>query len=164
MCYLAAEHGAREFAKLISSTNPSPNAILYAGTKLPNPNNFSAADFDASIKVKEYLSILKSKKFEELITRLFVIDIYIEWNEVRRPKIAKEFGLKINNVKADLMDDVRKIRNLIVHKRWKGKTLGVLHWEIDPVTFHVTPEMFKELIWRIRQMKVTVPLGAKEKE
>ena len=60
------------------------------------------------------------------------------------------------------MGDVRMIRNFIVHKKLKGKPLKVLHWEIDPETFHVTPEMFKELIWGIRQMKVTVPREVKE--
>ena len=60
------------------------------------------------------------------------------------------------------MGDVRMIRNFIVHKKLKGKPLKVLHWEIDPETFHVTPEMFKELIREIKQIEVKVPRKVKE--
>ena len=75
ICYIAAIKGVKETTKRISSLPPD-TIIVSTAAELPDPNIFSVADFDVSTTAEEYLN--KSKKFEELIIRSFVVDLYTE--------------------------------------------------------------------------------------
>ena len=149
-----AGYGVDEGAKIISSRPTKPNNRIFAGTKLPKVTD--NANLQPSITFEEYFSYQKSGKFSELIARSLVIDIFTEWEEVRRKKIAKICGVEKNNVNADLMGDVRNIRNFLVHKKWKDKKLKVLRWTIDQESFCITDNMFEELVQKIKLMKVRI--------
>ena len=154
ICYAMAGYGVDEVAKIFNSRSVKPNKRLSAGTKLPKVTD--NANLQPSITFEELFSCQKSGKFRELIARSLVIDIYTEWEEVRRKKIAKICGVEKNNVNADLMGDVRNIRNFLVHKKWKDKKLKVLRWAIGQESFRVTGNMFEELVQKIKLMKVVV--------
>ena len=119
--------------------------------------------WDASPKgipdhMEEFFDQYEKGDNEELIARAFVVSIFTEWEEVWRPRIAKDYGIQPNDVECDLLGDLRKIRNLIIHNTWKPE-LKVLDWTVDPKAFRVSDDMFRKLIDQIDEMQLRLKIN-----
>ncbi|MCB2015077.1 MAG: hypothetical protein R3E11_12705 [Sphingobium sp.] len=99
----------------------------------------------------------KDGRFTDIIAKSTIVSLFAEWDEHYRPKFAATLGIKPNEVENDLMGDVRKIRNLIVHKKIaKNTRLSCLSWDIDG-DFCVTTEMMGILMDHLHKMKTWTP-------
>lgn len=58
----------------------------------------------------------KNGPFSQIIAHGVINWVYSLWNEEYRGKVAKELGVKTNDVLCDVMGDLRIIRNFIVHE------------------------------------------------
>ena len=53
---------------------------------------------------------------EDHVAKSLVVVIYHLWNEYYRPRIAKAVSAEPNQVECALLGDIRRVRNLIIHK------------------------------------------------
>lgn len=53
--------------------------------------------------------------YETLYAKAFVVFTYQLWEEFARPKIAAALGVKLDDVRSDLMGEWRHLRNWLVH-------------------------------------------------
>ncbi len=88
-----------------------------------------------------------------------MLAIYTEWDEVRRPQLAKDYEVPQETyVECDLIGDIRRIRNFIVHGEARGESqpteLKELDWIIDPAGLQITGDMFRKMINGTRQMEL----------
>lgn len=79
--------------------------------------------------------------------------IYQHW-DFRRKKIAHHFGIDENEIKSDIMGDIRYLRNSILkhegvsnHEMTRCK---ILKWFKEGEEIKITPEQFEEIIKIIR--------------
>ena len=73
----------------------------------------------------------------------------------QRVKIAKELGIKKNDVKSDIMADIKYFRNSILKHKGKGnnemKRCKILKWFKKGEEIIVSPEQFETIINIIRE-------------
>ena len=150
VCYAMSSLGLKQGYDFLKSSDANPDNTLYVGKGPP-----SDGKSDADIRIGEYFRGYENREFQELVARSFVIAIYTEWEEVWRPKIAEKSRVNTADVKCDLMGDLRRIRNFIIHNDWKSE-LEVLDWVVNPDEFRITEDMLRKLISQIGTMQVTM--------
>ena len=140
---------------MLESNDANRTNTIYFGSEHPDKGQF-----DASINIGEYLDSFQNGGFQNLIAKSFMTAIYAEWDELYRFRIAEELGVQRNDVKSDLMGDLRLIRNYIVHNKSivpdKHKNLKELDWSLSPGELWITGAMFRRLIDQINQIQVKI--------
>ena len=114
-CFSLAEFAIRvNYPQMLDSlVNPkmNPNADFMIGSGHPDEGNIYS-----SMKANKLIEYMNNGKFSDIIYKSFIIRIYSDWDENYRYELAKEFKREKNDIKSDLMGDIRIIRNWIVHK------------------------------------------------
>ena len=105
-------------------------------------------------------------EFEDLNAKGLIVLIYTLWEDSARKKLSKVFGLKDKNqIKCDLMGDVRLLRNMIVHRtdkarkeyEVKAEVLPRLWGSIDTESLVLVDGMVYELMGELNGIQVEVP-------
>lgn len=114
-CFFLAERAIRiNYLQMLDGlVNPemNPNADIMIGSGHPDEGNIYS-----SMKTNKVIEYMNNGKFSDILYKSFIIRIYSDWDEKYRCELAKEFKRKKNDIKCDLMGDIRIIRNWIVHK------------------------------------------------
>lgn len=129
------------------------NAKTYYGTGDPNkPNSY--------VLHESIQSELKKRNEKDgdnyaIIANLCIVQIYQYWEDHYREQIAKELELTSkNDLKSDIMGDLRYLRTSIVHHKAIAKeeveNCKLLQWFKKGDKIYVNSKMFEEIIFYIK--------------
>lgn len=93
------------------------------------------------------------------LAKSLMVSLYSEWDELYRHRLATGIGVEAAAIRADLMGDLRHVRNWIVHnKSVVGKNqLKVLPWhESAGSILAVSEERFAQFMDKLNEMEVYV--------
>jgi hypothetical protein len=153
-CYTFANIGFVSGAEQLSVRNPNPEASLIIGTGHPDEGRRHGA-----VEIGPLIRDLRDEEgFADLLAKALLVAIYALWDEVYRPELAREEGVKVANVRSNLMGDLRKLRNCVVHGKSRvpsgGLQLSELGWTLEPGEFYVSQAMFQGFIDAVNGMTV----------
>ena len=119
-CFSLAEFSIRvNYRQMLDSLfdpKMNPNADFMIGSGHPDEGNVYS-----SMKIHKVIEYMNKGKFSDVIYKSFIVRVYSDWDENYRYELSKEFKRGKNDIKCDLMGDIRIIRNWIVHK---GSIIG----------------------------------------
>ena len=102
-------------------------------------------------------------EFEQLNAKAYLVFIDALWEDSVRKRIANVLRVKEREVKCDLLADLRRLRNLMIHRNEKAKqdyvekvTLLPKIWGINPDDVIITASMLQALIEQLNAMHVHV--------
>tara|TARA_A100001391_G_scaffold161013_2_gene119843 strand:+ start:572 stop:1006 length:435 start_codon:yes stop_codon:yes gene_type:complete len=114
----------------------------------------------AQIKMQDLVAFLsKGGLFTDTLAKSLIVLLYSEWDELYRHRLAKEIGVEATAVKADLMGDIRQIRNWIVHNKSVvgNKPLKVLPWQLSVGSLlTISEEHFVHFMDQLNEMQAYV--------
>lgn len=154
VCYSFAGSGLEKHAKTLASIAEEREKTLWVGTGHPDKGHWHA-----QMKIGDAIeSSQENGVFADKIAKSFITAMYSEWGEFYRHRLAEEAGVNAEDLKCDLMGDMRVIRNCIVHNKSqladKHTKLKQLDWTLTPGELTVSKAMFSTLIDQINQMEV----------
>ena len=137
---------------------------LFVGSQFPDQEQSVGSSTTASITFGELLNDLaRGGEFEQLNSKAMLVFIDALWEDSTRRKIANLLGVRKRDVKCDLMADIRRLRNLIVHQSERAKQDYVqkaaflpLIWTIDPDDAIITEAMLESLFEQLKAIQVRV--------
>ena len=146
--------GLESKSKEMEASNQAADLII--GTGHPDKG-----DWHSRVNIGEFVaSSVKDGIYADTLAKTFISTIYHDWEEGYRHKIAQEIGTEKNNIKNNLMGDLRIIRNCIVHESSiitnEHKKIKELNWEIKEGFLIITRSMFSSLMNQINTMAVEV--------
>ena len=162
ICLHFAANGLKEAAEMFEQDKPKPTAKLWLSDITMGEDGAATINKHyASIAVSEYLSSSRENgSFSNEIAKAFVCAIYSLWDEKYRVLIARDARVDQRKVSADLMGDLRHIRNCIVHSKSilkdEHSKVKVLNWSLQPGELIITKKMFADFIDQINTMPVAV--------
>jgi hypothetical protein len=95
------------------------------------------------IRTEEYLRAnAKGGSNEQQHSRAVLVFLFTYWEDEIRPRLASAMNLSVNDIKSDMMGDLRILRNAILHSKgilakdkWKDlKRLNEMFIESEPVS------------------------------
>ena len=102
-------------------------------------------------------------EFEQLNAKAYLVFIDALWEDSARRRIADVLHVKERDVKSDLLADLRRLRNLMIHRSEKARqdyvekaTLLPQIWDINPDDVIITAPMLQALIEQLNAMHVNV--------
>jgi len=118
--FITAMHGAAKLRDIvyfaIESGRTKPESTLVERTRsgAPKPPGESTV---TKLSVGKIINLSRTGgKFEDLHGKAFVVFVYNLWADNFQRQTAKELSIQANQIRCDLMDDIRLIRNDIVHR------------------------------------------------
>lgn len=91
----------------------------------------------------------------KVMGQLCLVQMFGFWEDCYRDRLAKECGVDKNNVKLDIMGDLRLIRNSIIHHRGIAKKdvekCKLLTWFREGEEIVVTPQHFEQVVAKLRE-------------
>ncbi len=137
---------------------------LSVGTKFPDQEQAVGESTFAQITFGELLnSMAVGGEFEQLNAKAYLVFIDALWEDSVRSRIADILQVKEREVKCDLMADLRRLRNLMLHRSKKAKqdyiekaTLLPKLWDIHPDDVIITASMLQAFIEQLNAMCVHV--------
>ena len=101
--------------------------------------------------------------FEDHVAKSLVVVIYHLWNEYYRPRIAKAVSAEPNQVVCELLGDIRKVRNLIIHESSIlpdsfSDALVFLPqiWSFESTELTITRDMVHSLMEQLNALRLTM--------
>lgn len=153
------------FNKLIKSRN----SRFFVGTNPPDVLEDGQRQkpgylFIAELSQGELLDGLAAGgTFESEHAKAFVVVVYSLWDESYRSKIAGIMKVKKKDVICKLMNDVRIVRNSVIHKKGilskdrQGELVLLPQiWPIAPGELKITDEMLNGLMEQINALRVEI--------
>ena len=137
---------------------------LSVGTQFPEQEQSIGRSTIAEIPFGELLDAMADGgEFEQLNTKALLVFIDVLWEETTRDKIADVLHVEKQDVKCDLLGDIHRLRNLIIHQSEKAKQDYVRKtqllpriWTIDPDDVIITASMLHALMEQLNSMHVHV--------
>ena len=137
---------------------------LFVGTQFPEQEQSVGKSTFAQITFGELLdSMAEGGEFEQLNAKAYLVFIDALWEDSVRKWIANVLRVKEREVKCDLLADLRRLRNLMIHRSEKAKqnyvekvTLLPQIWDINPDDVIITASMLQALIEQLNAMHVHV--------
>ena len=126
--------------------------------------------YPASLSLGEVLEKSDSGgEFANRLAKLTIVAIYALWEDHYRTRIAKQLNsltadqeLTKNDIRSDLMGDLRRIRNCIIHRQSlisdepaHFKILDIRHYSTGPL--QLTRAMMTDIMDHINRMSVSIP-------
>ena len=143
---------------------------LSVGTQFPDQEQSTGRSTIAGISIGELLDAMTDGgEFERLNAKAMLVFIDVLWGESTRGKIADVLQVAVRDVKCDLMADLHRLRNLIIHQSDKAKrayvdkaTLLPQIWTIDPDEVVITASMLPALMEQLNALHVHVGVDGTE--
>ena len=137
---------------------------LSVGTQFPDQDQGIGRSTFAQITFGELCDgMADGGEFEQLNAKAYLVFICALWEGYTRKKIADLLQVKQREVKCELMADLCRLRNLIIHRSEKAKQTYVNKakllpqiWAIDPHNLVVTASMLQALIEQLNAIHVDV--------
>ncbi|APP74480.1 hypothetical protein BJD12_03520 [Xanthomonas vesicatoria ATCC 35937] len=156
MCFVFAADGLSSTAeRLRPHLTGAANQAMYVGNTAPEQGKHQAR-----IKMKDLVDFSsKGGLFTDTLAKSLIVSLYSEWDELYRHRLAKEMGVDASAIRADLMGDIRHVRNWIVHnKSVVGvKPLKVLPWQLSVGSLlTISEEHFIQFMDQLNEMQAYV--------
>ena len=158
------------YERFKSSVDPaSMDNTISVGTAFPDSGQSPGASTIASISIREFLRGLKQNgDFENQHAKAFLVFIYHLWDERYRPAIGKLLSVDPKKqVLCDLMGDLRRVRNLIIHNdsivpKGFANRLTMLQeiWNLQRGELKLTENMIHSLMEQINAIRVNIAAAA----
>ena len=137
---------------------------LSVGTQFPEQEQSIGRSTFAEIPFGELLEAMADGgEFEQLNTKALLVFIDVLWEETTRDRIADVLHVAKQDIKCDLLGDLHRLRNLIIHQSEKAKQDYVRKtkllpriWTIDPDDVIITASMLQALMEQLNAMHVHV--------
>ena len=137
---------------------------LFVGAQLPEQEQSVGKSTFAQITFGELLdSMAEGGEFEQLNAKAYLVFIDALWEDSVRKRIANVRRVKEREVKCDLLADLRRLRNLMIHRSEKAKQNYVEKvallpqiWDINPDDVIITASMLQALIEQLNAMHLHV--------
>ena len=137
---------------------------LSVGSQFPDAEQSVGKSTFARITFGELIDgLVSGGEFEQLNAKAMLVFIDALWEDSTRRKIADPLSVKGKDVKCDLMADIRRLRNLIIHQSDSAKQDYVqkasflpLIWTIDPNEVIITGAMLQPLFEQLNAIQVHV--------
>ena len=137
---------------------------LFVGTQFPEQEQSVGKSTFAQITFGELLdSMAAGGEFERLNAKAYLVFIDALWEDSARKHIANVLQVKERDVKCDLLADLRRLRNLMLHRSEKAKqdyvekaTLLPQIWDINPDDVIITSPMLQAFIEQLSAIHVHV--------
>ena len=134
------------------------------GSNVPNAYQSPGKSTTSEMPIKHLLENLKpGGEFENQLAKMLIVFIYHLWEENFRDKIADSLSISKNLVECDLMGDIRKVRNSIIHKDSvvSQKLLSDLKilsqiWDLELGNLLISADMVSSLMEQINALRVTI--------
>ena len=134
------------------------------GSQFPDAEQNVGKSTFARITFGELIDgLVAGGEFEQLNAKAMLVFIDALWEDSTRSRIACLLGVKRKDVKCDLMADIRRLRNLIVHQSESAKQDYVqkasflpLIWNIDPNELIITGAMLQPLFEQLNAVQVHI--------
>lgn len=155
-CFLFASKGIENLREIIRSQSSPPNARLFISETDPTSKRATATILVAdAIKKME----ADGEYFDRIAKALHVL-LYSRWDEYYRKEVGRVIGVAGDQVRCDLMGDLRHIRNCIVHAKSiitkEHNKIKCLCWDLKPGHFSITKRMLADFIEQTHTMTVYV--------
>ena len=102
-------------------------------------------------------------EFEQLNTKAFLVFIDTLWEETTRDRIKGILQVGKSDVRCELMADLHRLRNVIIHQSEKSKQEYVQRadflpqiWTIDPDNVVITSKMLHTLMEQLNGIRVSI--------
>jgi len=121
VAFTMAMHGAAKFRDIVNfaieSGRTKPESTLSIGSTSPSSPQQPGKSIVAELSIGQIIKLSRpGGKFEDLHGKAFIVFVYNMWEYNFRRQPAKELSIQANQIRCDLMDDIRLIRNDIVHR------------------------------------------------
>jgi hypothetical protein len=155
-CFVFAAAGLNRAAEhLRPHLTGEANQTLLVGDTAPGQGKAQAR-----IKMQDLIAFSsKGGLFTDTLAKSLIVSLYSEWDELYRHRFAKEIGVEASAVRADLMGDLRQIRNWIVHNKSVvgDKPLKVLPWQLSAGSLlSISEKCFVQFMDQLNEMQVYV--------
>ena len=108
-------------------------------------------------------SLRADGEFDDLNAKAFIVMIFHRWDDQFRHRIAQVFSIPKDDVRCDLLGDVRHIRNAIIHENsmidektiYKLKMLPSI-WKLKPGKLTIAENMAHALMEQINAIRVRI--------
>ena len=101
--------------------------------------------------------------FEDHAAKSLIVVIYHLWNEYYRPRIAKAVSAEPNQVECELLGDIRRVRNLIIHESsilpdsFSDALIFLPQiWSFESTELKITGGMVHSLMEQLNALRVTI--------
>ena len=177
----AIRSGVRAFANesqlmvaLYAGVLGSRNAIRQEiRSNMSGDGSFTISDANsdwpwARVQAEEVLEAFsRDGVFETMYAKTFVVFVYQRWEDSVRPRIAHALGVRVSDVRSDLMGEWRHLRNWLVHPERKteqsyfenSKILAAALGDLQPGTPEIKARMVFPLIGCLNSLHAIVNPG-----
>ena len=150
------------YGKIIDPANYEN--LISTGSSFPNAKQSPGSSTIAQMTQGDLLNSLKyGGLFEGHVAKSLVVVMYHLWNEYYRPRIAKALSAEANQVECTLLGDIRRVRNLIIHRNSAlpdnfPATLALLPqiWDLESGELRITRGMVHSLMEQVNALSLTV--------
>ena len=137
---------------------------ISTGSSLPTSKQSPGRSTIAEMTQGELLNGLEDGGlFEDHVAKSLVVVIYHLWNEYYRPRIAKVVSAEPNQVVCELLGDIRRVRNLIIHESaiLPDSFLNALVflpqiWSFESTELTITRGMVHSLMEQLNALRLTI--------
>ena len=144
--------------------NSKEDNTTFFGTVPPDAPQSLGKSTTSSILDKDLLEMLKAEgEFENQLSKQFIVFVYHLWDDNFRYKIADSLSISKNQVECDLMGDIRRIRNSIIHENSDIRQEDLNHlkilsqiWDLKPGELVISWKMIHALMEQINALFVKI--------
>ena len=120
---------------------------------------------DAEVLHRTKLGEVKERNKEDganwqFTANMCVVALYQYWEERFRPEIANRHGVEPDQIRSDLMGDLRHLRHSIIHNGEIAtddvKRCKILKWFKPGDRIHITRRMYQQIVEATRDMTYTI--------
>ena len=137
---------------------------LFVGTQFPEQEQSVGKSTFAHITFGELFDAMADGgEFEQLNAKAYIVFIDALWEDFARKRIGDVLQVKSREVKCELLADLRRLRNVIVHQSERAKREYVEKaallphiWDIDPNYLIITANMLQALIEQLNAVQVHI--------
>ncbi len=137
---------------------------LSVGNQFPDQEQSIGNSTIAQIKFGELVDAMaEGGEFEQLNAKAYLVFIDAIWEDSVRTRIAQILEVEERDVKCDLLADLRRLRNLVLHRSEKAKqdylekaTLLPQIWDVNPDDVVITTSMLHALVEQLNAVQIHV--------
>lgn len=137
---------------------------LSVGTQFPDQDQSLGKSTFAQITFGDLFDAMADGgEFEQLNAKAYLVFVDALWEDSTRKRIADVLQVKKREVKCQLLADLRRLRNLIIHQSEDAKRSYVDKaallsqiWNIDPDNVVITASMLHALIEQLNAIRVDI--------
>lgn len=156
-CFILANAGVAKLAQVMQRAPSAPSgAVVFIGAEDPTKRRATAAIPRAELQELTQ----PDGAFTDTLAKSILVLLYAHWEEYYRPQLATAIGVLPEQVRSDLLGDLRLIRHCVVHAKSvvtnEHERIKVLSWPTSVGPLVITENMVTEFIELTHELVVSV--------